>query len=115
VLKKIRQGLCSRYIASLQENCELKITFEENAKFYDLLKKEPARPVIMIAPGTGGRSSDSQIQPHSALHMRGQNLVQALIYDLSAKLYHSSRSMSLFDISATSNSKFPLPFFFFLF
>ena len=54
VLKKIRQGLCSRYIASLPENCELKITFEGNGKFYDLLRKEPTRPLIMIAPGTGG-------------------------------------------------------------
>ena len=57
VLKKVRQGLCSRYIASLPENCEMKVMFEENAKFYDLLRREPGRPVIMIAPGTGGMST----------------------------------------------------------
>ena len=63
VLKKIRQGLCSRYIASLSPNCEIKVTFEQNAKFYDLVKREPARPVIMIAPGTGGMYSQAMPSP----------------------------------------------------
>lgn len=54
VLRKIREGLCSRYLAALPPNCALQISFEENAKFYDLVRREPARPVIMIAPGTGG-------------------------------------------------------------
>ncbi|KAG9244536.1 putative NADPH-dependent FMN/FAD containing oxidoreductase [Calycina marina] len=53
ILRKIREGLCSRYIASLPIGTELAVSFEKNEKFYDLVKREPARPIIMIAPGTG--------------------------------------------------------------
>jgi sulfite reductase alpha subunit-like flavoprotein len=53
VLKKIRQGLCSRYLASLPEGSILNIGLERNDSFYKLAKLHPERPLLLIAPGTG--------------------------------------------------------------
>ncbi|KAE9370840.1 riboflavin synthase domain-like protein [Stipitochalara longipes BDJ] len=53
VLKKIRQGLCSRYIASLPEGTDMHVKFTPHDKFYELAKNKPHRPLILIAPGTG--------------------------------------------------------------
>jgi sulfite reductase alpha subunit-like flavoprotein len=41
VLKKVRQGLCSRYIASLQPGTTINITFDSNQKFDGLTRKHP--------------------------------------------------------------------------
>lgn len=53
ILKKVRQGLCSRYIASLKAGTTLNVVFESNQKFDGLARKHPEFPIIMIAPGTG--------------------------------------------------------------
>lgn len=41
VLKKVRQGLCSRYIASLQPGTTINVTFDSNQKFDNLARKHP--------------------------------------------------------------------------
>jgi sulfite reductase alpha subunit-like flavoprotein len=53
VLKKIRQGLCSRYLASLPEGSILNIGLERNDSFYDKARLEPYRNLLLITPGTG--------------------------------------------------------------
>ena len=53
VLKKIRQGLCSRYIASLQPDTLLNIKLNNNVGFYRTPCQQPELPVVMIAAGTG--------------------------------------------------------------
>jgi sulfite reductase alpha subunit-like flavoprotein len=51
VLKKVRQGVCSRYIASLKVGTDINITFQRGSfpRPMPLL----LRPILMIAPGTG--------------------------------------------------------------
>ncbi|RWA08402.1 hypothetical protein EKO27_g6706 [Xylaria grammica] len=51
VLRKTRQGLCSRYIASLEPGTKINITIRSNYLPDVLL--EPSKPVLAIAPGTG--------------------------------------------------------------
>ncbi|RDW61632.1 hypothetical protein BP5796_11524 [Coleophoma crateriformis] len=53
VLKKVRQGLCSRYIASLPEGARLAVTFNTNEKFFQPAFNNPQFPLILIGPGTG--------------------------------------------------------------
>ena len=51
VIKKVREGVCTRYLASLQVGTSLDITLQQGGL---AVKKEEARlPVIMIGPGTG--------------------------------------------------------------
>ncbi|KAI1302506.1 hypothetical protein F5Y03DRAFT_361745 [Xylaria venustula] len=51
VLRKTRQGLCSRYIASLRPGTQLAITVESH-KIPDAIL-DPRKPLLAIAPGTG--------------------------------------------------------------
>ncbi|KAG9234520.1 hypothetical protein BJ875DRAFT_441185 [Amylocarpus encephaloides] len=51
VLKKIRQGLCSRYVASLPEGTLLHVGLETGTMNQE--KYLPNYPVILIGPGTG--------------------------------------------------------------
>ena len=53
VIKKIRQGLCSRYIASLPEGIKIQVTLEPNRDMYPRHVQEITTPLLMIAPGTG--------------------------------------------------------------
>jgi sulfite reductase alpha subunit-like flavoprotein len=53
VLKKVRQGLCSRYIASLRAGTVMGITKEPNDTFFRAMQATYGRPVIMVGPGTG--------------------------------------------------------------
>lgn len=54
VLKNIRQGLCSRYLASLPAGKTLWVKLDGNPDFTKLsIYDEPIRPIIFIAPGTG--------------------------------------------------------------
>ncbi|KAI2620110.1 riboflavin synthase domain-like protein [Hypoxylon sp. NC1633] len=50
VLRKTRQGLCSRYLASLRDNVMINITHKENNS---LQVAWTTRPLLAIAPGTG--------------------------------------------------------------
>lgn len=51
VIKKIRQGVCTRYLASLKPPTRLQVTLQKGG--LAISKKEATRPVIMVGPGTG--------------------------------------------------------------
>ncbi|KAI1197911.1 riboflavin synthase domain-like protein [Nemania serpens] len=51
VLRKTRQGLCSRYISSLTPGTPINMVLKEN-KIPEIIA-EPSKPLIVIAPGTG--------------------------------------------------------------
>ena len=53
VLRKIRQGLCSRYIASLRPDTILNVKLNSNLGFYNIPSMNPELPVVMVAGGTG--------------------------------------------------------------
>ncbi|KAF2270286.1 riboflavin synthase domain-like protein [Lojkania enalia] len=51
VIKRIRQGVCTRYVASLSPDQELSVTLQRGG--LNVTKAETAKPVIMVGPGTG--------------------------------------------------------------
>jgi sulfite reductase alpha subunit-like flavoprotein len=69
VLRKIRQGLCSRYIASLKGGTKMNVTFNASEKFYQLAGRNPELPLILIAPGTGLAPCRSLIWTREELHL----------------------------------------------
>jgi sulfite reductase alpha subunit-like flavoprotein len=74
VLKKVRQGLCSRYLASLPPGTILNVTFG-NSSFGSFSKTNPQLPIIMIAPGTGVAPMRSLIWERAALAMENPEAV----------------------------------------
>jgi len=51
VIKRIRQGVCTRYIASLAPGSQISVTLQAGG--LNVTQKETNRPVVMIGPGTG--------------------------------------------------------------
>ena len=51
VIKKIRQGICSRYLANLAPGTILQVSLQHGG--LNVTEKDRARPVVMIGPGTG--------------------------------------------------------------
>ena len=51
VIKKIREGVCTRYLASLPPGTELGVLLQKGS--LGLVRKEVNRPVVMVGPGTG--------------------------------------------------------------
>lgn len=51
VIKKIREGVCTRYLAALPAGTQLAVTLQKGG--LAITKKEIKHPVIMIGPGTG--------------------------------------------------------------
>ena len=51
VIKKIREGVCTRYLAHLAPGAQLLVSLQKGS--LGITKVEAQRPVIMIAPGTG--------------------------------------------------------------
>lgn len=51
VIKRIRQGVCTRYIASLQPGDQIAVTLAKGG--LGVTKTELEKPVVMIGPGTG--------------------------------------------------------------
>jgi len=51
VIKKIREGVCTRYLANLPAGSQLGVTLQKGG--LAIGKGEARRPVIMIGPGTG--------------------------------------------------------------
>lgn len=51
VIKKIRQGVCTRYLAGLPAGTQLQVGLQKGG--LGVLKKEVNCPVVMIGPGTG--------------------------------------------------------------
>ncbi|ORY15189.1 sulfite reductase flavo protein alpha-component [Clohesyomyces aquaticus] len=51
VIKRIRQGVCTRYIASLQPGQQISVTLQRGG--LGVTKTETEKPVVMVGPGTG--------------------------------------------------------------
>ncbi len=51
VIRKIREGVCTRYLANLTVGTELRVALQKGS--LAIKRKETKRPVIMIGPGTG--------------------------------------------------------------
>lgn len=51
VIKRIREGVCTRYVASLTPGQEFTVTLSKGG--LGVTKREIDRPVVMIGPGTG--------------------------------------------------------------
>lgn len=51
VIKRIRQGVCTRYLASLNPGTKLSVTIEKGG--LHITESEAERPVVMVGPGTG--------------------------------------------------------------
>lgn len=51
VIKKIREGVCTRYLASLPAGTELVVLLQKGS--LDTSRKETSRPIVMVGPGTG--------------------------------------------------------------
>ncbi|POS83671.1 hypothetical protein EPUL_005416, partial [Erysiphe pulchra] len=53
ILRRIRQGLCTRYLASLKVGTTIEIEIHKSKSFYKLARMDPQLPLILIGPGTG--------------------------------------------------------------
>ena len=51
VIKRIRQGVCTRYIASLQPNQEINVKLQKGG--LGITDGNALKPVVMVGPGTG--------------------------------------------------------------
>ncbi|KAL9128543.1 MAG: hypothetical protein Q9217_002808 [Psora testacea] len=51
VIKKVREGVCSRYLAKLQPGTRIGVTLQKGG--LGIKKEEAQKPVVMIGPGTG--------------------------------------------------------------
>ena len=51
VIKKIREGVCTRYLASLPEGSLLDVTLQKGS--LGVLRSQAERPLVMVGPGTG--------------------------------------------------------------
>jgi sulfite reductase alpha subunit-like flavoprotein len=51
VIKRIRQGVCTRYIQTLERGQRITVTMQKGG--LGVTKKEVERPVVMVGPGTG--------------------------------------------------------------
>ncbi|KAF2638590.1 sulfite reductase flavo protein alpha-component [Massarina eburnea CBS 473.64] len=51
VIRRIRQGVCTRYVASLKPGQDITVTLAKGG--LGVTKKETEKPVVMIGPGTG--------------------------------------------------------------
>ncbi|KAL8792487.1 MAG: hypothetical protein Q9195_004943 [Heterodermia aff. obscurata] len=51
VLKKIREGVCTRYLATLPEGSSLDVALQKGS--LGVSKEQMSRPLVMIGPGTG--------------------------------------------------------------
>ena len=51
VIKRVRQGVCTRYLASLNSGQRLSVTIEKGG--LHIAESEAQKPVVMIGPGTG--------------------------------------------------------------
>ncbi|KAH8802709.1 hypothetical protein F5884DRAFT_480027 [Xylogone sp. PMI_703] len=80
VLRKIRQGLCSRYITSLGPNSVLKINLNRGTSFYAKIRSEPTTPLILICPGTGVAPARALIWERAALISEGRSVGRVLLF-----------------------------------
>lgn len=80
VLKKIRQGLCSRYIASLPAGTVIGMTMAANQTFFKAVQASSNAPVIMVGPGTGVAPCRSLIWQRASEAADGNQRRQAMLF-----------------------------------
>ncbi|KAJ9639371.1 NAPDH-dependent diflavin reductase [Coniosporium tulheliwenetii] len=51
VIKRLRQGVCTRYVASLKPGQRISVTLQRGG--LNISRAEVGRPVVMVGPGTG--------------------------------------------------------------
>lgn len=51
VIKKIREGVCTRYLSSLPVGTKLPVQLQKGS--LGVVRKEASRPIVMVGPGTG--------------------------------------------------------------
>ena len=51
VIKKIRQGVCTRYLAALPPGSQLKVKLQKGS--LGITQAQAKRPIVMVGPGTG--------------------------------------------------------------
>lgn len=92
VIKKIREGVCTRYLAHLPVGTKLRVGLQKGG--LAITKAEAQRPIIMIGPGTGvapmrslvwerlqwAKERDIEIEPNTGTHVNsvsetGHNLL----------------------------------------
>ncbi|PVI06366.1 riboflavin synthase domain-like protein [Periconia macrospinosa] len=80
VIKKIRQGVCTRYIASLKPGQEITVSLSKGG--LGVTRKEMDKPVVMIGPGTGVAPMRSLIHQrnHWRKEMQSMNQVRDLLF-----------------------------------
>ena len=69
VIKRIRQGVCTRYIASLQPGQEINVKLQKGG--LGINDNEAVKPVIMVGPGTGVAPMRSLIYERQAANAVG--------------------------------------------
>ncbi|CCX34077.1 NADPH dependent diflavin oxidoreductase-like protein 1 [Pyronema domesticum] len=76
IIKRIREGVCTRYLASLNSGDEINIVFARGGLLSKpLTDEELSRPVVMISPGTGLAPMRTLIQHRIAMNAIGSNLL----------------------------------------
>ncbi|KAI0186193.1 hypothetical protein EV127DRAFT_185979 [Xylaria flabelliformis] len=73
VLRKTRQGLCSRYIASLKPRTLINITIRSNS--VPEIIRDPNKPLLAIAPGTGIAPIRALLQYREDSHEQQETLL----------------------------------------
>ncbi|KAF2806233.1 riboflavin synthase domain-like protein [Mytilinidion resinicola] len=76
VIKRLRQGVCSRYVASLKPGQSLSVTLQKGG--LGVSKADSDRPVVMVGPGTG-------VAPMRALIYERMALRQGVLDDANEK------------------------------
>ena len=51
VIKRLREGVCTRYLASLPLGTQIQVTFQKGG--LGITRKHISRPVVLVGPGTG--------------------------------------------------------------
>lgn len=51
VIKRLREGVCTRYLASLPLGMQIQVTFQKGG--LGITRKHISRPVVLVGPGTG--------------------------------------------------------------
>ncbi|KAI9711996.1 MAG: NAPDH-dependent diflavin reductase [Bogoriella megaspora] len=64
VIKRLRQGVCTRYLASLKPGTMLNVNVEKGG--LHISRSEADKPILMIGPGTGVAPMRSLIQERAA-------------------------------------------------
>lgn len=80
VIRKIRQGLCSRYITSLSPDTILNVKLNRGTSFFARIRSEPMSPLLLLCPGTGVAPARALIWDRAALASDGQPVGQTILF-----------------------------------